>query len=84
MFLVFEILHRMILVPVAFRHGGWENLGQNLNIASLIVMYNFSILSLLLWPSGLSTGFEIRHMCVRFTSGANFFRCLSRGNSNFN
>ena len=53
-----------------------KNLGQNLNIADLIVMYNFSILSLLLWPSGLSTGFVILQVCVRFTPGANFLFSL--------
>ena len=50
-----------------------KNLGQNLNIADPILMYNFSIPAMLLWLSGLSTGFVILHVGVRLTPGAIFF-----------
>ena len=53
-----------------------KNLGQNLNIADPILMYNFSISAMLLWPSGLSTGFINAHKGDRFAPGANFLFSL--------
>ena len=53
-----------------------KNLGQNLNIADPILMYNFSFPAMLLWPSGLSTGFVILHVGVRLTPGAIFLFSL--------
>ena len=51
-----------------------KNLGQNLNIADPILMYNFSFPAMLLWPSGLSTGFVV--LGVRLTPGAIFLFSL--------
>ena len=60
MFIVFEILHRMILVPIAFLYGLGsrrmaveKKLGQNRNIADRKLKLNLSITLTLLWPSGL-------------------------------
>ena len=53
-----------------------KNLGQNLNIADGLVMFNLSETSALLWPGGERIGFVILHVCVRFTPGAIFLFSL--------